>query len=85
MAARLHATLYRLLNSYLFPDLHLEWLPAACCQGYRLLRRDRYQAIISSSEPRIGHLLGYLLSRRSGARWIADYGDPWVYPIPLHR
>jgi glycosyltransferase involved in cell wall biosynthesis len=33
---------------------------------------------VSSFEPGVNHLLGWLLKRRTGIPWLADFGDPWV-------
>lgn len=81
----LHGFLARMLNAILVPDAYIEWLPFAMARGARLLREKRHDVIISSSEPRACHVVGCLLSRKSGLPWIADYGDPWIYPVPLHR
>ncbi|TNF54561.1 glycosyltransferase, partial [bacterium] len=50
-------------------------------KGKMLLKANQYDIIISSSEPRICHLLGYFLKKESQIPWIADYGDTWIYPI----
>jgi hypothetical protein len=72
---------YRIINTLMVPDIYTEWFPFALRKGYELLKTNRYDAIISSSEPRICHLVGYFLKKKSGIPWIADYGDPWVYPL----
>jgi len=84
IAQLVHANAYKILNAFLVPDLYAEWFPFATHMCLHLLRKHRYQSIISSSEPRINHLVSYVAARRSGSFWIADYGDPWVYPIPIH-
>jgi len=84
LAEKLHSLAYKLLNASMIPDIYAEWLPFAVHGGLHLLAKHRYDAIISSSEPRIDHLVGYILTRRSGTFWVADYGDPWIYPIPIH-
>ncbi|MGA7877616.1 MAG: hypothetical protein WCA08_18290, partial [Desulfoferrobacter sp.] len=84
LAEKVHSIAYKLLNASLVPDIYVEWLPFAVHRGLHLLRKHRYDAIISSSEPRIDHLVGYILRRHSGTFWVADYGDPWIYPIPIH-
>jgi hypothetical protein len=58
--------------------------------GRRLLKEINYDVIISSGYPFSSHLLGYLLKKRSGAKWIADYGDPWSFSpdtklLPMKR
>lgn len=73
---------HRILNSLLIPDIYSEWFPFAVRRGLRLLRVKSYDVIISSSEPRMCHLVGCYLNGKSGVPWIADYGDPWIYPVP---
>lgn len=77
-----HSGMYKILNSILVPDIYSEWLPFAIGVGLKLIKRNRYSLIITSSEPRVCHLVGYYLKKKSGIPWIADYGDPWVYPVP---
>lgn len=78
-----HDKIYRILYRYLFPDIQSEWFPFAVKKGLRLITMNKYDVIISSSEPRMCHLVGYFLKKKSGIPWIADYGDPWVYPSPI--
>jgi hypothetical protein len=78
----IHRTTWRALNTILIPDIYLEWLPLAIRKGKELIKRNRYDVIISSSEPRVCHLAGYFLKKRSGIPWVADYGDPWFYSSP---
>jgi len=81
----IHFKFYRALYYFLFPDIYAEWFPFAILEGSRLIRKNRYDVVISSSEPRVCHLIGYFLKRLTGIPWIADYGDPWIYPIPTLR
>ncbi len=74
--------LYELMNAVFFPDIRGEWIPFAYWWGANLLRRNRYDILLTSSEPRTSHLIGYLLKKRSGIPWLGDYGDPWIYHIP---
>jgi glycosyltransferase involved in cell wall biosynthesis len=79
----IHLKIYKALNLLLFPDIYIEWLPFALKKGLDLLRKNKYDAIISSSDPKISHFLGYFLKRKSGIPWIADYGDPWITPLSV--
>jgi glycosyltransferase involved in cell wall biosynthesis len=79
--ADLHLKVCRMLNRLLVPDIYAEWLPFALPAGLRLLRKYPYDVIISSSEPRTCHVVAYLLKKQGDLPWIADYGDPWVYPL----
>jgi len=69
----------RIAKFLLAPDKGVEWIPWGYHIGCRLLKETDYDVIISSGYPFSSHLLGYLLKRRSRAKWIADYGDPWSF------
>jgi hypothetical protein len=58
-----------------FPKTTAEWLPFALKTGLRLVKSQKYEVIVSSALPFVGHLVGYLLVRRSKVPWVADYGD----------
>lgn len=78
----IHFKTYKILNNLFIPDIYSEWLPFATKIGLNLTKMKKYDVIISSSEPRVSHLIGYFLKKKSGVPWIADYGDPWIYPVP---
>lgn len=84
-AAAFHKKLHAVIESLALPDIYAEWLPFALKKGRGLTAGKKYDFIISSSEPRSSHLAGYFLKKHSGVPWIADYGDPWIYPLPLKR
>jgi hypothetical protein len=83
--ARFHSGVHRALNFILVPDTYVEWFPFALRRGTELIKKNHYDVLISASEPRTGHLAGYYIKKKSNIPWIADYGDPWIYPIsPLY-
>jgi len=65
-------------NWALVPDLRTEWLLFSYRRLKRLIRTHPYDLILSSHEPGVSHILGYLAKKWSGARWIGDFGDPFV-------
>ncbi len=79
---QIHLGVYKALNFFLVPDINCEWLPFAVKKGSRLLSMNSYDIVITSSEPKTCHLVGYYLKKKFGIPWIADYGDSWIYPIP---
>ena len=81
----MHLKAYKTLNTLLIPDIYSEWFPFAVKRGLKLIKTNKYDVIISSSEPRVCHLVAYFLKKKSGIPWIADYGDPWIYPVPTLR
>lgn len=65
------------MSSVRMPDATLGWVPFAIAEGRRLLARETFDAILSSSGPPSSHLVAARLQRGSGLPWIADYRDLW--------
>lgn len=61
-----------------FPDADVGWLPYALVAGLRLIRRHRIDVLVSSAPPFTCHLVAGLLARWAGAKWVADFRDPWA-------
>ena len=78
VARAMYRAARRLANACLVPDLHTEWLPVGYAAGRRVCRKSRFDAIVSSSEPGVSHLVAWRLSRHTGLPWLADFGDPWI-------
>jgi glycosyltransferase involved in cell wall biosynthesis len=54
------------------------WLPPALAACRRLIRRERPDAVLTSSPPPEINLLGLWLKRWLALPWVADFRDPWV-------
>jgi hypothetical protein len=65
-----------------YPDPQIGWYPAAVRAGTRALRRQRFDAILSSSFPITAHLVAMRISRRAGLPWAAEFRDPWSDTLP---
>ena len=74
----LRRTLRALKETLLFPDATAPWIPRACAAGARLLREEKFDAILSTALPASVHVVGAYLAWKSGLPWIADYRDPWA-------
>ncbi len=79
------------LSQWVFlPDNKIGWLPFAVREGSRLLRKHRFDAILSTAPPYTAHLVGAALSRRHNLPLLLDYRDDWldnprhVYPTSFH-
>jgi hypothetical protein len=57
------------------------WSLRAAAHAGRLLRRERFDLLLSRSMPQYGHLAGLLLSSRRHVPWIASWSDP----LPLRK
>ena len=65
-----------IVRQLLVPDRMVDWTPFALATASRLLRRNRYRLIVSSSSPQTSHVVGYVLKRRTRLPWVGDWSDP---------
>lgn len=80
------------LTWVLVPDREAPWVPFAVRAGLEAMKRQRYEAMISSGPPHSAHLVARALLMFRRVRWVADCTDPWAehpyayYAHPLrHR
>ncbi|MBV9468775.1 MAG: glycosyltransferase [Abitibacteriaceae bacterium] len=64
-----------------FPDNLAGWYKPAHEAAEKMLRQTKFDAIISTSPPRVAHFLAYDLSLRYKLPWIMDLRDPWFKDI----
>lgn len=73
------------------PDQFIGWFPFAVRKGLNIIRNEKVDAIFSTSLPNTCHLVAYVLKRRTGLPWVADFRDLWTqntyvsYPAPVLR
>jgi hypothetical protein len=60
-----------------FPDLHIGWYRPAVRAALDLLARQPVDVIVSTSPPRVAHLVAARLARRAALPWVMDFRDPW--------
>jgi glycosyltransferase involved in cell wall biosynthesis len=60
------------------PDANIYWVPFGLITGLRAIRRERIDAILSSSPPASAHILAWLLSKLSGKPMVVDFRDLWT-------
>lgn len=68
----------RPVSEKFFPDSKVGWVKPAIRMGRKLCRRNKYDAIISTSPPISSHLIGASLSSEFDLRWLADFRDYWT-------
>lgn len=71
------STIRRIANCFLQPDPQVLWVPNAIRMGRELLRRQPYDAILSSGPPFSTFLVGRALSAQCGVPFAVDYRDEW--------
>lgn len=65
-------------NTILIPDRKIGWLPFAYHTGLKTIEQYKIDVIYSTSGPYTSHLIGYLLKKKTGLPWIADFRDEWT-------
>jgi|GEM_PF-2049212 len=76
---------------FLLPDVHIGWLPHTYFSVLKAVKKYNPQIIYSTSGPLTCHLVAYLLKKKTGLPWIAEFRDEWiedpklVIPTPLHK
>jgi glycosyltransferase involved in cell wall biosynthesis len=67
------------LRSWLYqPDGQIGWYPFALTAARRVIRRNRCDAIFSSSPPITAHLVARRLRRETQRPWVAEFRDLWT-------
>ncbi len=60
------------------PDEEQGWIFNVALEGYRIARRYKIDAFVTSVPPMSTHIGGALLKKATGIRWVADFRDPWA-------
>lgn len=68
-----------LRSALYFPDETITWLPFALARALRLHREQKFDLVYTTAPPRATPIIGLLLKRLSGVRWVLEFMDPW-YP-----
>ncbi|MET3290656.1 UNVERIFIED_CONTAM: glycosyltransferase involved in cell wall biosynthesis [Brevibacillus sp. OAP136] len=80
--ARLKKTIIAFLKKVrpylMIPDDQILWYPQAVKTGQELMKREKFDAIFSTSGPATNHLVAKKLADEFGCKWIADFRDPWT-------
>ena len=67
-----------LSDAFSLPDASIGWYWPAVSQCARAMRGRHVDVIVSSAPPFTCHLIASRLRSRLGARWVADFRDPWA-------
>lgn len=67
-----------LLKIFSIPDHMLFWIPFAVIRGIRLMRKEDFDVIFTTSPPHSEHLAGLILAKIFRKPWVADFRDPIV-------
>jgi glycosyltransferase involved in cell wall biosynthesis len=67
-----------LARRLLVPDASVSWVLTAAPAAIRIVRREKIDAVVTTSPPGSVHLIGAAVKRATGARWVADLRDSIV-------
>jgi len=70
-----------LFSIFEFPDKFIGWLPYAIKQGVRLIRENNIDTILTTAPPHSLFIMAWLIKKRTGAKLILDFRDPWALSI----
>lgn len=82
---------YFLYPLILIPDRQILWFWPALISAYKILKKEKIKIIFTTSAPASDHLIGLVLKKIVGVKWVADFRDEWSnnllkkYPTPIHR
>jgi glycosyltransferase involved in cell wall biosynthesis len=62
----------------LVPDKSVTWAPNAIPAAIRIVRREKIDAVLTTSPPNSLNLIGAAVKRATGVKWVADLRDPLV-------
>ncbi|GAX62982.1 glycosyltransferase [Candidatus Scalindua japonica] len=64
-----------------FPDEYRTWTIPALFKAVKEIKRNKIDCIVTSSPPVTSHVVGLLVKKITGVKWIADFRDPWLTPV----
>jgi glycosyltransferase involved in cell wall biosynthesis len=62
---------------FVHPDDQVGWVPFAYFSAIRIIREQNIRVIYSTSGPLSCHIIAYLVKRRTGITWVAEFRDEW--------
>lgn len=65
-------------STFFIPDARIGWFPYATSEGLEIIRKERIDALYSSSPPYTTALIARKLQAVTSLPWIAGFRDPWT-------
>lgn len=62
----------------IIPDLRVFWIPSAYKHAQKNIKKHGIRIVITNAPPHSSHLIGMMLQKKLGVKWIADWRDPWT-------
>lgn len=60
------------------PDPFVGWLPFAVLKGLEIIKKEKIDAIFSTSMPNTSHLAALILKKMTALPWLADFREAWT-------
>ena len=60
------------------PDARIGWIPSATRAARLLLRKNKFNVVMTTGPPHSAHLIGKRIARSTGMPWVVDMRDPWT-------
>ncbi len=74
---------YWLISLFIMlPDEERSWIIPAAFRAFKVIKLYKINCIVTSSPPHSVQLIGLLVKKITGVKWIADFRDPWMTPPP---
>ncbi len=70
----------RYLRAMALPDRWVSWCLGAIPAGYRSIRREKFDVILTTFPIASAVLIGWILHRLTGTPWVADFRDSMTEP-----
>ena len=67
-----------LRGNIFLPDARVGWVPFGSRAARKLVRKHKFDAVMSTGPPHSSHLIGMAAHKASCLPWIVDMRDPWV-------
>ena len=71
----------KIKDTILIPDEQIGWLPFCLLKGLAICKGERIDVIFATAKPNTDILIGMLLSKLTGKRFIVDLRDSWTQDI----
>ena len=70
--------MWKIRDWFCIPDVQIGWIPFALPVAIRTIRRKKIDVIWTKCPPYSLLVLGALIKRLTGVRWVIDLADPWT-------
>ena len=64
--------------NFFIPDARSPWIKPAIKKIMALASRTSFDFLITTGPPHSVHVVGLMVHRKTGVKWVADFRDPWL-------